>query len=73
MVRALLALEKPVIVLALRRPYDLAHLGEANALIAAYDPGAASVQAAADVIFGVRRAVGKLPVRLAWPQDTVVV
>ncbi|NLG84900.1 MAG: glycoside hydrolase family 3 protein [Firmicutes bacterium] len=62
LVRALLELGKPVIVLALRTPYDLRRLRGASAGLAVYDPGAVAVRAAAEVIFGRRPASGRLPV-----------
>lgn len=56
---------KPVIVVASREPYDASVAPPAAAVIATYGDDDASMEAAADVILGSRRAAGTLPVTVA--------
>lgn len=55
---------KPVIAIALRNPYDLMVIPKVNALIANYEFTLPSLTAATDVLFGVTKATGKLPVTI---------
>jgi beta-N-acetylhexosaminidase len=60
---ALVATGVPVVVVALRNPYDAAHLPEGvRALLAAYGWSDVEVRAAARVLTGRARPVGRLPV-----------
>ena len=55
----------PVIVIALGSPYTLRSCPAVSASLAAYDIHDASVSAAVEVIVGVRKAQGKLPIQLS--------
>jgi len=57
-----LAAVRPLVLVALREPYDLGLVPEARALVAAYGDEEPLVEAALDVIGGRLRAVGRLPV-----------
>jgi beta-N-acetylhexosaminidase len=56
---------KPLIVVAVREPYDAAAVPAAAAVIATYGDDEASMEAAADVLLGTHLATGRLPVVLA--------
>ncbi|MBI3970922.1 MAG: beta-N-acetylhexosaminidase [Chloroflexi bacterium] len=63
-------LGKPTVVVALRLPYDLAHLDGAPVLLATYSSRPVSLRAAAEAIFGKAPApTGRLPVPVEprWP------
>ena len=63
LLKALIPKDKPVAVVALRLPYDLAELDAAPALLAAYSVRPASLQATAEALFGKGPApAGHLPV-----------
>jgi beta-N-acetylhexosaminidase len=62
--QALVNLGKPAMVAAVRDPHDLAFITGANAYIATYSFRECSLKALAEIIFGKRRAEGKLPVKL---------
>lgn len=64
LVRALLALDIPTIVAAMRLPYDLAAFPEAPAYMCTYSLLEPSMWALARVLVGKRQAVGKLPVEI---------
>ncbi len=55
---------KPAVIIAAREPYDLRHYPEAKAGLATYGYPDATVQAAADMIFGKISPLGKLPVSI---------
>lgn len=55
---------KPAVIIAAREPYDLRHYPGATAGLATYGYPDANVQAAADLIFGRIRPLGKLPVSI---------
>jgi beta-N-acetylhexosaminidase len=55
---------KPVVVAALGLPYDLRHTAQAEAALATYSAGSASVNALARVMTGSVRPTGKLPVAI---------
>jgi beta-N-acetylhexosaminidase len=63
LVGALLRTGRPVVVVALGGPYDVAYLGAVPAFVAAYGSQAASVSAVGDVLFGARP-LGRLPVTI---------
>lgn len=54
----------PLIVIALRGPYDLACLPGVEAMIAAYEPSYPAIESAVGVLFGAIEPKGKLPVTL---------
>jgi beta-N-acetylhexosaminidase len=56
---------RPVIVVALGRPYDLGHTRHAAAALATYSTGDAAVEALARVLTGKVRPTGKLPVAVS--------
>jgi len=60
-------LGKPVIVAALRDPYDLGGLGEVDAYVCAFSCRQPSVIALTEVLFGERKARGRLPVSVPSP------
>jgi beta-N-acetylhexosaminidase len=60
---------RPVIVVALGLPYDLAYAGGAKAALATYSSSAASVTALAKVLTGAVRPTGKLPVAIPHAYD----
>lgn len=62
LVNELLAMGKPVVVVGLREPYELASFPGVNAYVAAYNYRNCGFQAAADVIFGDLNPFGLLPV-----------
>lgn len=55
---------KKVIVIAMRNPYDLMNLPDVTAFIAAYEYTLPAFKAAVDIIFGVQKPSGRLPVTL---------
>lgn len=55
---------KPLIVIALRGPYDFSSFPEVPVFIAAYEPSTAAMRAAVDILFGKVEPKGKLPVTL---------
>jgi len=65
LVRAVLRLEMPVIVAAMRLPYDLAAFFEAPTYLCTYSILEPAMRAVAKVLFGRMRAEGRLPVRIA--------
>jgi beta-N-acetylhexosaminidase len=56
-----LAKERPVVVVALRGPYDILSVPEVPAYLCAYDSREPSLTAAAEVLFGERKPLGSLP------------
>lgn len=62
LVKALLASGAPVIVVAIRLPYDLAYFEAAPTYLATYQASEDAFAALGDVLFGRARATGKLPV-----------
>lgn len=55
---------KPVIAVAMRNPYDLTAFSDVSAYLATYEYTFPALSIAADIIFGKRKARGKLPVRV---------
>ena len=74
MIRALLKLGKPLIVVALGTPYDLAHFPQVSTYLGAYGKAKMNAEAAVKVIFGELSPSGALPVSIpglydcGWPQ-----
>jgi len=64
LVNELLAMGKPVVVVGLREPYELASFPAVNAYVAAYNYRTCGFHAAADVIFGDINPSGLLPVTI---------
>ncbi|GAA3456147.1 glycoside hydrolase family 3 protein [Dactylosporangium matsuzakiense] len=72
LVQALLATGKPVVVVAVGGPYDIAYFPTAPAYLAAYDYQPVSVIAVADVLTGRAPTPGRLPVTIRNPEGTTV-
>jgi beta-N-acetylhexosaminidase len=64
LVRNLRAAGLPVIVVAVRLPYDLLHLGDIPTFVATYQASEDAFAALADVVLGRRPATGTLPVAM---------
>ncbi|MFG1609634.1 glycoside hydrolase family 3 protein [Actinoplanes sp. NPDC049265] len=64
LVRALLATGRPVVVTAVRNPYDIALFAEVKAYLASYGYTAASLESLTRVLFGEVNPTGKLPVAI---------
>lgn len=69
LVAALAATGTPVITLAVRNPYDAAHLPDVPAALAAFSWTDVELRAAARVIAGRARPVGRLPVPVPCADD----
>lgn len=67
LVKALLGTGKPVIVLAVGTPYDVAYFPRVSTFIASYDFQPVSLHPLVKVIFGSLRPTGKLPVTIRKP------
>lgn len=63
-VRQLLRSGKPVVVVAMRLPYDLAAFPQASTFLCTYSILEPSMRAAGQVLFGFREAKGRLPVSI---------
>ena len=64
LVRALLALGKPLVVVALRVPYDLLELPDISTFIAVYESRSLALQSTARCLLGELAFRGRLPVSL---------
>ena len=64
LVAALVATDTPVVVVAVRNPYDIASLPGVDSYVATYGYRPASIRGAVDVLFGAVAPVGKLPVTI---------
>ncbi|MBE3576374.1 MAG: beta-N-acetylhexosaminidase [Limnochordales bacterium] len=64
MVNQLLQLGKPVIVIALREPYDIMEFPQVKTYIATYGTSTVSMTALGDILFGRIKPAGKLPVSI---------
>lgn len=64
MVRRLLHAGRPAVVVALRSPYDLAVLGDAQTYLCTYGDPPCSLEALVDALFGAFDPPGRLPVEL---------
>ncbi|MEV8437846.1 glycoside hydrolase family 3 protein [Actinosynnema sp. NPDC051121] len=69
LVKALLATGKPVVVIAVRDPYDIAYFPEARTYLATYSYTEVSVESAVRVLYGEHAPVGKLPVTIPVAGD----
>ncbi|MFF8971418.1 glycoside hydrolase family 3 protein [Streptomyces sp. NPDC014995] len=69
LVERLLATGRPVVAVAIRNPYDVAHLTEVRAYLAAYSWTDVELRAAARVIAGVVEPRGALPVPVRRADD----
>ncbi len=58
---------KPVIVAAVGTPYDIAYFPSVSTFITSYDYQPVSLGPLVDVMFGVRKPAGKLPVTIRKP------
>jgi beta-N-acetylhexosaminidase len=64
LMNAVIALKKPVVTVTLGNPYVAMEFPRTDALVATFGPGASSIDAAAEVIFGEQPATGLLPVTI---------
>ncbi len=64
LVNALRATQKPVVVVAVREPYDAGYLGDAPTVVATYGFRPVSMRALAKVLLGVINPTGLLPVAI---------
>jgi beta-N-acetylhexosaminidase len=64
LVRALLATGKPVVVAAMRNPYDVASFPEAPTVVDTYGYTADQVESLVRVLFGEVNPTGRLPVSI---------
>ncbi|MFC7440929.1 beta-N-acetylhexosaminidase [Laceyella putida] len=64
LVRALQKLNKPLIVIGFRNPYDIKEFPEVDAYLNAYGFRKGSLQSAVETIFGANQPQGKLPVTI---------
>ncbi|GAA1607928.1 hypothetical protein GCM10009789_72950 [Kribbella sancticallisti] len=69
LVNALLATGRPVIVVAVRDPYDVAYFPAARTTLATYGYAAVSMEALAKVLYGELAPTGKLPVAIPTKAD----
>jgi beta-N-acetylhexosaminidase len=74
LVAALVATGKPVLVVALRDAYDIAHLDGVQSYVATYSSTTVAVESALRVITGENKARGRLPVDITDPDhpNTVI-
>lgn len=70
LVEALAAAGTPVVHASLRNPYDVVHVGEVAASLAAYGNADASLRALSGVLAGEVKARGKLPVAIPTADGT---
>lgn len=64
LVKSLVAIGKPVVVVAVRDPYDIAHFTEAHNYLATYGYADVSLESLTRVLFGEVNPSGKLPVTI---------
>jgi len=69
LVNALVATGRPVIVAAVRDPYDVAYFAAAQTTLATYSYAAPSMEALAKVLYGEIAPTGKLPVDIPTTAD----
>ena len=70
LVRALLAIEKPVVVAAMRNPYDVASFPEAPTVLDTYGYTADQIESLVRVLFGELNPTGRLPVSIPRADGT---
>jgi beta-N-acetylhexosaminidase len=73
LVRALQGSNKPVVVVSVREPYDLAHLPEVSTYVATYGYRPVSMKALARVLLGEVNPSGRLPVAISQTGTAPVV
>ena len=73
LVNALIATGKPVIVVAVGTPYDVAYLPGETTFVTSYDYQPVSLQALVRMLFGEIDARGKLPVTITAPPPSTTV
>ncbi|MDP1676670.1 MAG: glycoside hydrolase family 3 N-terminal domain-containing protein [Bacteroidota bacterium] len=61
---AIAALQKPIVTISTGNPYVAMDFPPVNAYVATFSPSKASIEAAAEVIFGEQPARGKLPITI---------
>jgi beta-N-acetylhexosaminidase len=64
LVNALIGTGKPVVLVAARNPYDIAHFAQASTYVASYSWAKPAMQAVARVLLGRIEPAGRLPVRI---------
>lgn len=64
LVHAMHALNIPMVVVALRNPYDVMYLPKGVSGIAAYSYNESTVRALVDILSGKRQAIGKIPLKV---------
>lgn len=69
LVKELLATGKPIVVVAVRDPYDIAYVTDAPTYVATYSTTAISMESLARVLFGEVQPGGKLPVSVPTAGD----
>jgi beta-N-acetylhexosaminidase len=69
LVGALIGTGKPVVVVAARNPYDIAHLAQTTTYVASYSWARPAMQAVAQVLVGRIKPAGRLPVRIPAADD----
>jgi beta-N-acetylhexosaminidase len=69
LVQQLIDTGKPVIVVAVRDPYDIAHLPAAETYLATYSYAEASLEAVIKAMYGEISPTGKLPVTIPRADD----
>lgn len=69
LVKRLHLLNKPMAVIGMRSPYDLLAFPEVNAYLTTYEYTLPALQTAAEIVFGRRKAYGKLPITLPGLYD----
>jgi len=69
LVKQLLATGKPVVVVAVRDPYDIAYFTDAPTYLATYSTTAISMESLTRVLFGEVPSLGKLPVSIPTAAD----
>jgi beta-N-acetylhexosaminidase len=69
LVKQLLATDKPVVVVAVRDPYDIAYFTDAPTYLATYSTTAISVESLTRVLFGEVQPAGLLPVSIPTAGD----
>ncbi|GLZ11852.1 beta-N-acetylhexosaminidase [Actinomadura sp. NBRC 104425] len=70
LVKALVATGKPVVVIAVRDPYDIAYFTEAPTYLATYSYTAEALRSAVKVLFGELAPSGRLPVTIPAAGDS---
>jgi beta-N-acetylhexosaminidase len=73
LVNALLATNKPVIVVAVGTPYDVAYVPNASTFLTTYSFNAIAMHPLVKVLFGEMQPGGKLPVTITEPPPSTVV